>query len=213
MASVSPTRRPGYTARSSHRAGLRAKLTQGEDVPRRRLPRAARQRARLTPAPGRLPHTNRRTRRAYGSDRPARCVPSMPKAGRGAGASPGPRQDRLQPPEPSTPGTCSHHKPIPGVWFLHLRYAYFPGSVKETGAGGRQKLGTPPNAFPRDHPSNPGGDATCLGRQISATTTSSLKTPDAAASSSAPGSPQDGSRILSPGVLVFRFPRTGNMFN
>lgn len=61
----------------------------GEDVPRRRLPRAARQRARLTPAPGRLPHTNGRTRRAYGSDRPARCVPSMPKlrwGGRLAGA-------------------------------------------------------------------------------------------------------------------------------
>lgn len=52
---------------------------QGEDVARRHLPRAARRRARLTPAPGRLPHTNRRTRRAYGSDRPARCVSSMPK--------------------------------------------------------------------------------------------------------------------------------------
>lgn len=57
-------------------------------MPRRRLPRAARQLARLTPAPGRLPHTNRRTRRAYGSDRPARCVPSMPKLGGGAGALP-----------------------------------------------------------------------------------------------------------------------------
>lgn len=62
----------------------------GEDVPRRRLPRAARQLARLTPAPGRLPHTNGRTRRAYGSDRPARCVPSMPKLRSGRAPRQGP---------------------------------------------------------------------------------------------------------------------------
>lgn len=110
-ASVSPTRRPGYTARSSHRAGLRAKLTQGEDVPRRRLPRAARQRARLTPAPGRLPHTNRRTRRAYGSDRPASCVPSMPKPGGGRAPRRGPGETGSSPQSPLPRGPAPTTSP------------------------------------------------------------------------------------------------------
>lgn len=106
-----------YTARSSHRAGLRAKLTQGEDVPRRRLPRRPPARPPPTPAPGRPPHNNRRTRRAYGSDRPARCVPSMPKAG-GAGASPGLQATGSSPPGALYPGDSgSHHKPIPESGF------------------------------------------------------------------------------------------------
>lgn len=132
---------------------------QGEDVPRRRLPRAARQRARLTPAPGRLPHTNGRTRRAYGSDRPARCVPSMPKPGAARGAArPGaqassPRSPLARGPAPQArPGS-----PVPRVAGCRL-----PGWTQKAEAKG----GDP----------TPWGGAVCPGPQICATTTSSLKT-------------------------------------
>lgn len=136
-------------------------------MPRRHLPRAARQRARLTPAPGRLPHTNGRTRRAYGSDRPARCVPSMPKPG-GGRARPGPGARAAGPRSPLARGPAPPAQP--GVLFPELRRAYLPGWTQKVGAQG----GDPTPRSAQGPPPAPGGGALCPGPQISAATTSSL---------------------------------------
>lgn len=186
---------------------------QGEDVPRRRLPRAARRRVRLTPAPGRLPHTNRRTRRAYGSDRPARCVSSMPKPCGGQAPRRGPGARARTPLSPLPRGSAL---PAPaGVRFPVSWCAYFPGSAKGCrGAEGRAPTLCPTQGSSPSHsgwrhlfgPSNP--------RNLNfLPEDADVPSLDAVARASARGSPQDGPDNRGPGVLVPRSFRTRTVFN
>lgn len=116
--------------------------------PRARLPAAS---ARRTPAPGRFPHTNGRTRRAYGSHRAAcQASPSQLAAGGCLGAQrPSPA---FPSPLISDPQTCGVPPSQAGLKRLETAERRGPPAL----------LGEPPTPSPL-------GGATCPGPQISAT--------------------------------------------